>query len=93
MNNEHYELEKPANELITKKIKEGWVINFIGAGEKQFVEQVATSIGIFASNSLAYNNTSQGTSTAMNKMSASRSTYTSNVSKGIVATDGFFSND
>lgn len=79
--------------IIEQKQKEGWVINFIGAGEKVFVEQVATSVGIFASNTLSYANNSAGAQVAMKKMSASRSVYTTAVADGLDSNIGFFSND
>lgn len=79
--------------IIEQKQKEGWVINFIGAGSKEAVEKVATSVGIFASNTLSYANNSAGTARAMAKMSASRSTYTASVASGADTNVGFFSND
>lgn len=79
--------------LIETKQKAGWVITFIGAGEEWMVKKVSGAMGIFASNTTAYNNTSQGTRDVMSKMSASRTTYTQSASVGAATTDGFFSND
>lgn len=79
--------------IIEQKQKEGWVVTFIGAGDKKTIEQIATSVGIFASNSLSFANNSVGTKRAMAKMSASRSAYTTAVAAGTDSLEGFFSND
>lgn len=93
-NNCAYEYEILANQAIERKKKDGWVINFMGAGDQKTMERISGSVGIFAGNTLGYENTSKGTRSAMNKMSASRVTYTSSVGAGqTVSNDGFFSQD
>lgn len=79
--------------LIEKKQAEGWVINFIGAGTQAEVTKVATGVGIYASNSLSFNNNSAGVKKSMAKMSASRSAYTMAVADGVDSNIGFFSKD
>lgn len=79
--------------IIEQKQKEGWVITFIGAGAQKAMEKVATSVGIFASNTLGYQNSAAGTARVMKKMSASRSNYTTAVADGLDSNIGFFSNE
>lgn len=76
--------------IIEAKQAQGWVITFMGAGDKDYVTRVATSVGIFASNSMHYANSSAGTTVTMDAMKMSRSNYTSNVSKGTSSNIGFF---
>lgn len=82
-----------AKELISKKQQEGWVINFIGAGDKAFVDNVADSVGIFASNTMNYHNSNIGTTQAFSKMSLSNVSYRSKVAAGTATVDGFFAED
>lgn len=82
-----------AKELISNKQEEGWVINFIGAGDKAFVDNVASSVGIFDTNTMNYHNSSIGTTMAFGKMSASNVSYRSKVARGVAKTDGFFAED
>lgn len=82
-----------AKDLIKAKQEKGWVINFIGAGEKSFIEKMSGSVGIFASNTMNYSNTSTGTTEAFNRMSGSRIRYTTAVADGSDSNVGFFAND
>lgn len=79
--------------IIEAKQAEGWVINFIGAGNEAYVKSVATSVGIFASNTANYTNTAAGTKGVMAKMSQARSYYSAAVADGVDSNVGFFSND
>lgn len=79
--------------IIQQKQKNGWVINFMGAGSKEVVTNVATNVGIFASNTLNFSNDAAGTKRSMSKMSASRSSYTAAVATSQDSNIGFFSND
>lgn len=79
-------------QLIESKQKDGWVINFIGAGEKFTIERTAQSMGIFASNALSYQNNSVGTRDAFTTMSSSLSNYTKSVADNTSSNIGFFSN-
>lgn len=93
-NNDGHEYQSETKQLVEQKKAEGWVINFIGAGEENYIKSMSGKIGIFASNTLAYDNTSIGTATAMRKMSAARTAATmSYMDTGVVAADGFFSKD
>jgi hypothetical protein len=82
-------------ELIeTMKNDYNWTINFIGAGNKDKVQAVADSIGIFASNTINYSADSVGTTTVFRNIAKSRSaksvTY---ATTGENNNFGFFSND
>lgn len=92
-NNQSYEYETNAKVLVELKQSLGWVINFIGAGERDHIQKMSQSIGIFASNTLNYNNDPIGTRKAFNKMSKSRTAYTSNVASGTAVHDGFFASN
>ena len=72
----------------------GWTITFIGAGEDYVVKSVASSMGIFSSNTLAYRSGSVGTTTAFNTMSKSRgAAMNSYASTGDTKNIGFFSDE
>lgn len=92
-NNVGYGLQEDARRLVEEKKKQDWVITYMGAGTQFEAETVAQSIGIFASNSLGYQNTNIGTRDAMNKMSASKVSYMASAAVGAAVADGFFSND
>lgn len=77
-------------ELIAQKQKEGWVVNFIGAGSDFQVKQVARSVGIVASNTLSYTNNTAGNAQAFATMSSSRSSYAKAVADGVESNVGFF---
>jgi hypothetical protein len=62
-----YQFMREAKELVKAKQAEGWIINFVGAGEKEYVEKMSANIGIFASNTLSYMNDDDGTRSAFNK--------------------------
>jgi hypothetical protein len=78
---------------IQEKQSAGWVITFIGAGSEKQVKATADAIGIFASNTLAYDNTAKGTKVSMDLFTKSRSAYTNKVAVGTDSNVGFFSND
>lgn len=82
-----------AQQLIKKYQDMGWVINFIGAGEKKQVETVADSVGIFMSNTMNYSDDIAGTTKAFNKFSVSNTSYRSTVSTGEDSNIGFFTQD
>jgi hypothetical protein len=92
-NNDAYSYFNAARELVKAKQSEGWVINFIGAGDDVFIKQMSDSVGIFASNTMSYANTSAGASRAFDKMSRARVGYASKVAAGTDGVMGFFSND
>lgn len=92
-NNQMYEYETTAKVLVELKQSKDWVINFIGAGEKEYIQKMSQSIGIFANNTLNYSNDSKGTKRAFSKMSQSRTAYTSNVAAGTESNIGFFASN
>lgn len=79
--------------LIKIKQGAGWVINFVGAGSKEDIARTSGSIGIFASNTLNYENSSIGTTMAFASMSAGNTRYRGAAGQGIATNDGFFSKD
>lgn len=81
---------KKIKEIIQQKQKEGWVINFIGAGDQTQVQAVADSVGIFSANTVNYANSAAGTRGIMSKMSSANTSYKSKVSKGTDTNIGFF---
>lgn len=93
LNNSAPEYKAMATTLINQKQNDGWVINFVGAGELEQVQRVATSVGIFASNALAYTDNAVGAKEAFNSFNRSRSTYTKAVKKGVESNVGFFSEE
>lgn len=90
-NNQLNELLPTAKRLVEIKQSEGWVINFVGAGEEQFIRKMSQSVGIFASNTLSYVNNSVGTRNAMMNFSNARTNYTKAVADGVESNVGFFS--
>lgn len=91
-NNLLYDLQSKAKELIDAKNAEGWVINFMGAGNDILVKTVANSVGIYAANTMSYSNDKVGTASAFDTLSKAKSLYSSKVSRGIDSNVGFFAN-
>lgn len=79
--------------LIDTKVKQGWVVNFMGAGEDAFVKKTAATMGINMMNTNSYQNTGLGTTQAFNTFSKANQSYRSKVSKGTDSNIGFFAND
>jgi len=77
---------------IEERRNQGWVINFIGAGEDSVIKKEAAKIGIDFTNTLSYVNTSAGTRGAMGKMSAASMNFAEAVSQREEKTVGFFAN-
>lgn len=91
-NNSAYEYETEAKRLVQEKQQEGWVINFIGAGSEWYIKRMSERIGIFANNTLAYNNTSLGTAVAFDKMSFARRKFAKAYTDGVATTMNYFEN-
>lgn len=79
--------------LIEEKVALGWVVNFIGAGTKLDVERVATSVGIFAANTMNYQNDGVGATTAFRSMAKSLTNYNNAVADNVDSNVGFFSTE
>lgn len=92
-NNVNYHLEGSVHKVIKHKQDQGWVINFIGAGNEQHVRRMSDSVGIFASNTLSYEDNSRGVSGAMGSFVKSKTAYTQAVVNNTATMDGFFSQD
>lgn len=75
---------------VEERRTQGWVINFIGAGEEAVIKRVAETMGIDFSNTLAYRNTSLGTRGAMGQMASASMDFAEAVSKKIDKAVGFF---
>lgn len=89
-NNTAYDYHAPAKILIDEKQKQGWVISFMGAGTEREIRVVTDSVGIYAANTMAYDNTVGGTRAAFNKLSKSRVKYANQVAAGTSSNLGFF---
>lgn len=89
-----YNRKKIASLIQNRKDKLNWTITFIGAGDKKYVLDAATSIGIFKSNVLNYDAGKEGTTKAFHTMATNtvrtRSKY---ALTGTVTNDGFFSSE
>ena len=85
-----YNDAEKCKDLIAEKNKEGWVINFIGAGDRLYVENVARKMSIDISNTLNYTNTDIGTSSAFTSLASSRGLYSTSVKEKKDKNIGFF---
>ncbi len=92
-NNQAQEYHRLAQGFIKLKQGEGWVINFVGAGDEVRVKAVSKSIGIYASNTMSFMDNSAGATKALSKLSDSSTRYRGAAASGqCVSSDGFFSN-
>lgn len=77
-------------ETIEEKNKAGWVVTYVGAGDRATVEKTAIGLGFYASNTANYANTASGASATMDSLSVSRGAYVSSAAKGTSSNKGFF---
>lgn len=91
-NNEVFNYQERAKNMITERQARGWVIVFVGAGERDQVMKMSGSVGIFASNTANYANSGAGASAVMDQLSHSRTSYAQSVSRGSSSNSGFFGN-
>lgn len=71
-----------------------WTVTFIGAGDKATIENTATQMGIFVSNTAHYTADAAGVTGIFSKMSTARTASLSNYAgSGTTSNVGFFSND
>lgn len=82
-----------AKALVEDRNSKGWVINFMGAGDKMFVEKMSSSMGIYAANTMSFSNTGEGVAKATKTYGTSSVNYRGAVADGLDSNIGFFSND
>lgn len=90
-NNSRFGDAEKCKDLIAEKTKKGWVVNFIGAGDRLFVENVAKRMNIDVSNTLSYTNSAEGTVSAFTSLASSRGMYSKDVKEKKDKNIGFFS--
>lgn len=78
-------------QLIEEKIAEGWSINFMGGGNADSVMKAAENMGIYAANTVSFQNNTEEVKEAMKKYRGSTQSYTASVAKGQSSNIGFFS--
>lgn len=82
-----------AKALVEDRNSKGWVINFMGAGDKMFVEQMSSSMGIYAANTMSFDNSASGVTKATRTYGTATTSYRGAVADGLDSNIGFFSND
>lgn len=87
------EYKKSTPEYIQRMREKGWVINFMGAGEKIMVEKAAESMNIAVSNTMSFSDDSEGIFDTVSAYNNSRTAYSKSVALGTDSNVGFFSND